>query len=1631
MPGSLRSSQGGESLGPVVSSLGPGAAARSSCLSSGAATGPSTTTSTVSPVGDSASLARHDFGAGLGTVDSSRGGDQPSLTPASAQRFLNSADSFVFSELGKGSVTGTPQVEVRALSGSLARLKDDEGVASDVLLEHLERISSSVLRDVDALTPEEAVDFMEFAPVLWRDDPSLSASTSVATSSSLVSPPLATDPFDPSRSPPKANASDAAPRDSTVLLAVGPSSLSVKALVGGLVVRAVVDSGAALDVISPSFATRLRQCNSGLREERPSVPFVRLAASETVVPVTGTLRVPVTLGGKTYSVPFSIIPGAAYDCFLGLRFLRAHKVDIVAGTSLRLSDGSVIAQFEDPPPQMAPGSRSIRACHSTVVPPHSEARVWAYIEGGCPGPGVLAPVPTYGVEFPPVYFSPEDSRGTYRIRLRNLTTKPVVIGALRTIGTYEPFDGTVFQFIGPVGPGECEGVERVRVSAAEVFGVAGDSYAAPVNLMEEAISSENMDVLFGHVAAPDEWTIEETLKTIRIETSDSGARARVEQIVRKFPNLFGNKRLRRSMHNGYQHRVVTSGPPKVARQYRYAVKEDGVLREIVVEYEEDGIIEPAPQTDARWRHSVFLVPKPGGGRPRFVSDMRAVNEVTQVDTYPMPTLQDSLDFLARGRYYAKLDFVSSYFQVEVLEQDREKLTFGTPFGLYRYRRMTQGLSGAPASFMRALHKTIGSHVGKICMSYIDDLIVLGSTLEEFYRNLETILALLDADGWTLSSSKCVFLAQKFEFLGFIVSADGIEVDSRKVSAILEFPRPTSLRPLQRFIGMVTFYSRFLKRFAKVTSPLHKLAAHINRGGSWYWRPEEESSFTTLRRMLASPPVLAHPRPELGEWIVYTDACADGFSATLCQMQDGIERLIWCWSKSTTSYQRSYSASELELHALRTAVTTVFRPYLYGSRFVVYTDHVSLQWLRSLKVGNMRLLRYALGLQGYDFVVHYKKGSSHTNVDPPSRAPLPVSHPANRPLDPSVLGDPLADLEPDEFDGKVLPSHISLLEDVDPKSLIVPPSMPFLGPLAAISPTEMASLQSKDPSLAPFLDVLSDREPGTALSKLQVSMADHMFLDEHSRLWYRFFPRDNVVYRNSRALLVLPTELRVAHIDLAHNGGSSVHESWAVTVDKLLRYCWWPLLISQVRDRVLRCVDCQHRRRHTKRSGTAVVVPPPATHTRQWLFDLSGHLPRTPSGNEYVAMLVDEHSGLTHARAIPKATAPVIVGFIHDVFSRYHDFPELIRTDEGSNVTSDLFREVVSLYQSQHRITLAYVHDASGVVERKFRVLWDKLSKLLGSDKSKWDEYLGAFQGSILHATSATRGETPFRIVYGRDPISPAELALGLTHDESREVEKKLNVQRELVRQFTLSNVHEYRRKNAAKLDRKRNKLVFKAEDMVLVDVQARIKSKFKENGTHISPKLARDLSIGPFRVIKQDGARVYLKSLAGEPLKRAVHSKRVIRWFDAEPLLSENVPKVEFVSSDASDDDELVDLAHRVYVPRSLVFKTIDSNSGPRVLDPATVNTTVPIPSPQHGGSVLSSPVDTPQLTSSSDSENADPSSSDPNFTVQEEQRFVPLRGLPASYANSEAPKSFWKAMPPVEESGRGKREKIKSKKLQ
>ncbi|UYV73901.1 hypothetical protein LAZ67_11001356, partial [Cordylochernes scorpioides] len=294
----------------------------------------------------------------------------------------------------------------------------------------------------------------------------------------------------------------------------------------------------------------------------------------------------------------------------------------------------------------------------------------------------------------------------------------------------------------------------------------------------------------------------------------------------------------------------------------------------------------------------------------------------------------------------------------------------------------------PATFERMIDSVLGSLKWNMCLCYLDDIVVYAPTFEEHLRRLQLVLSCIQKAGLSLNHKKCLFGSRRIKILGHLVDANRIHPDPDKVEAVSKFPRPRNISELKSFLGLCSYYRRFIENFADKARSLHDL---LKNEKQFYWDAAQEKAFEVLKTALISEPVLGH-FDESADTHLHTDASGPGIGAVLLQIQGGKERPIAYASRSLTKAENNYSTTEKECLAVVWSISK-FRPYLFDRPFTVVTDHHSLCWLVGQKDPSGRLARWALKLQEFDVTVIYKSGRKHKDADCLSRSPLENDQPS--------------------------------------------------------------------------------------------------------------------------------------------------------------------------------------------------------------------------------------------------------------------------------------------------------------------------------------------------------------------------------------------------------------------------------------------------------------------------------------------------------------------------------------------------------------------------------------------------------------------------------------------------------------
>ena len=307
-----------------------------------------------------------------------------------------------------------------------------------------------------------------------------------------------------------------------------------------------------------------------------------------------------------------------------------------------------------------------------------------------------------------------------------------------------------------------------------------------------------------------------------------------------YSDVFASDKTDFGRTNRIEHRIETEGAAPIRqRSRRIAPAQRAETTKLLEQMLQKKVIQPSTSP---WASPIVLVRKKDGTL-RFCVDYRKLNAVTRKDAYPLPRIDDALDTLGSSKWFTTLDLISGYWQVEVSDQDKEKTAFSTPEGLFEFNVMPFGLCNAPATFQRLMDAVLAGLQWSSCLVYLDDVIVPGKTFGEHLMNLRTILDRLRQAGLKLHPAKCQFGQQQVTFLGHILSEDGVAADPQKTCKVAAWPEPTSQQEVRQFLGLVSYHHKFIKSFATIAKPLHRLT---EKNDTFKWTPECQHAFESLR-----------------------------------------------------------------------------------------------------------------------------------------------------------------------------------------------------------------------------------------------------------------------------------------------------------------------------------------------------------------------------------------------------------------------------------------------------------------------------------------------------------------------------------------------------------------------------------------------------------------------------------------------------------------------------------------------------------------------------------------------------------------------------------------------------------------
>ena len=574
------------------------------------------------------------------------------------------------------------------------------------------------------------------------------------------------------------------------------------------------------------------------------------------------------------------------------------------------------------------------------------------------------------------------------------------------------------------------------------------------------------------------------------------------------------------------------------------------------------------------------------------------------------------------------------------------------------------------------------------------------------QRLTRVLERLRRSRLKVKLSKCRFAQAEVEYLGHVVSAEGVKTDPRKTKAVQEYPVPSNVKQLRQFLGLTNYYRRFVKDYAKIAGPLHELTRKTSRG--FHWGPSCQQAFEILKKKLTSSPILAYPDFSL-PFLLQTDASDTAIGAVLSQVQEGQEHVIAYWSRRLDKPERNYSTVEREALAAVAALKE-FYPYVYGFPCTLLTDHNPLTSLKGLKDVGGRLSRWVMFLQQFNLQISYKPGKTHTNADALSRTVQDNSSPSITTIHCSDTLDMTRSAQNQDNE------LVKLIEGLENGSNQLPP----------------------------------DLAPGLHKAYLKNGVLCRTYQDSSTKL--------------NHTQLVVPSSLKDTVLTHIHNQAG--HLGVTKTIAKIKERYYWPGYQEDAKKWIQECDECQRRNppTHNPRAPLGTLVANRPFEKVTW--DIMGPLPTSSRGNAYILIVTDVFTKWVEAFPLRNTIATTLARVLVDEVICRYGVPDSIHSDQGANFGSEVLQAVCCLLGMNRTRTTAYHPMGNGQVERFNRTVEAMLSKMVKENQRDWDSQLPKALFAYRTAIQESTGFTPYHLNFGRTPSLPIEVMLGhVTEDQ--------------------------------------------------------------------------------------------------------------------------------------------------------------------------------------------------------------------------------------------------------------------------
>ena len=707
--------------------------------------------------------------------------------------------------------------------------------------------------------------------------------------------------------------------------------------------------------------------------------------------------------------------------------------------------------------------------------------------------------------------------------------------------------------------------------------------------------------------------------------------------------------------------------PKFCKARSVPVRYRQLVKQEIDSLSKRGIIERVYKSD--WACPTVNVLK-SNGKIRICGDFSCtINNQMRCVKYPLPTVEEVIARVGNAKVFSKIDLENAYLQLPLDDQSKKYTTINTSEGLYQYNYLPFGISSSPGIFQSYLERIL-SGIEPIVI-YQDDISIMTETEDEHAKVLDQVLCALHAAGVKLKHEKCQFHVDSVQYLGFIFSAKGVRPSQEKVRAILDAPTPQNIKEVQSFLGLATYYSRFIRNFSTVLAPMYSLC---KKNARFHWGNEQQKCFDLLKSVFKSDKPLRFFDPNR-DTALETDSSSYGLGAVLLQRYENAWYPVQFASRTLNSAQKNYSQIERECLSVVFGCER-FRKFLLGSRFEVRNDHRPLKKLLGTSSSipmqcSARLQRWALRLSQFDFEFKYIKGSENVTSDFLSRLPLK------------------------EID-----------ETIEPYEIIY-------------------SINAIDEMPVTVNDVRKHTDADITLRTLK-SYIIHGFPSDVDKK-FRMYKKENLtiakgcIMRQNRVLI--PDMLRAKVLKQFHTG----HPGICAMKSSVRSLIWYPNIDQDVENLVKKCNECQSIR---AKPSQKLTTEWPKTN-KKWSRI---HIDHFFFENKIFLLAIDSLTKYIEVEIVKSVSTEETIDTLRMIFSR-NGLPDTIVSDNATSFVSSEFRDFMTSNSIVHLTPPPYSPASNGQAERAVKIIKDLMKKnKIGSLRNRLTNVL-LFYRNIPNSTT--------------------------------------------------------------------------------------------------------------------------------------------------------------------------------------------------------------------------------------------------------------------------------------------------------